>query len=202
MKKLYFLLIIIFEICTVNTSSLAAKKEYTPAVTNESSFTNIYNYTDPEKTNRGSAPSVFLSILKSLFIIGLLCAAGWIFLKWLATKQTSGEVNSEVFKVISRYTIAPGRSLCIVKILDSYAVVAFSENNISILKEIKDPAELDRVKQLDLSLTSKNLPLSFSDTFFSLLKTNSKQANSADNVLTFLKRQKEKLKRLNEGKKL
>jgi flagellar biogenesis protein FliO len=167
-----------------------------------------YNAPDTRGGAGRGAGSVFFSVVKSLFVIALLCGAGWIVVRWLSRKQFVGEVHSDAFRVIARHSVAAGRSLCVVRVIDSYSVLAFSESGVSVVKEITDRGELEKVKAMERELPAgTDRPPDFAETLTQALKSTGQafsggegKGRSADKILAFLRKQKERLSGMNGGK--
>lgn len=87
-------------------------------------------------TDRGSWISSWLSIG--------LCLAGGIWV-WRNRPGVADSVNGELWNVISHRSLDSRNSLILVQFADSLLLLGVSPNQISLLKEIEDPAQVAQV---------------------------------------------------------
>jgi flagellar biogenesis protein FliO len=199
--------LIIFFFLGLAALPLEAKKvPKAPASAESTNFTfdtNAYN-ADMVTDRRGEGGSVILSLLSSLVIIAVIAVGLYYFLKFIARKQNQGNVNRDIIRVIAQNSVAVGKYLTVVKILNTYYILGLAEGGVTLIREVTDRTEIDRLRELE---TQMPLPgagaASFQDYLkdvFSRLKKPDKSPGAKatpDRILGFLNTQKERLKRMN-----
>jgi flagellar biogenesis protein FliO len=171
------------------------------ASTNFTFDTNAFN-ADPS-VNRGGGGSVVLSLLSSLVIIGVIAAGLYYFLKFVARKQNQGNVNRDIIRVIAQNSVAVGKYLTIVKIVNTFYVLGLAEGGVTLIREVTDRAEIDRLRELETQIPVEAGAANFQDYLkdvFTKLKRPEKSPGAKatpDRILGFLNAQKERLNRMN-----
>lgn len=171
--------------------------------TNLSLDTNLLFYEEPVRGREEArgAWNIFVSVLRSLVVLGLLGGGAWVFLRWLSRRTVVPVEDSTAFRVVARHAVSPGRTLCLVRIVNSYVVLAFSEAGVAVVRELTDAAEVEKAKALEQALPagSERAP-DFGETLAAALRgaggAVTRPESSPDRILAFLKRQKDRLKRM------
>lgn len=163
--------------------------------------TNAFYYSEP--TTATKKPNFLWTIVKSLFWLGLFAVGLYYLFKYIMKKQNKGNVNNDSIKLIAQNSIALGKYVSIVKILNSFYVLGIADNGITLIKEITDKFEIDSLNvlssQLDASIKQK---LSFQESFQKIFnqfgnsaKKSSSKTSRQENF-KFMKKQQERLNKL------
>jgi flagellar biogenesis protein FliO len=80
----------------------------------------------------------------SNLLSGGLCLAGGIWI-WRGRLREQSAVNGELWSVISTRPLDSRHRLMVVRFADSLLLLSVSQNQVSLLKEIDDPAQVAQV---------------------------------------------------------
>lgn len=172
------------------------------AATNVSFDTNLFFYEEPVRSREEArgAWNVIGSLLRSLVVLAVLGGGAWVFLRWLSRRTVVPGEGTSVFRVVARHAVSPGRTLCLVRIFDSYCVLAFSEAGVAVVREVRDRLEVEKAREVEAALPAgaERAP-DFGEALASALRRAGeagKLGSSSDRILAFLRRQKERLRRM------
>ena len=201
-KKTYVLILGVIYFLFLLTLTVSAQNTTKTNSTNSLiKKTNAFYYSEPTKASK--KPNFLWTIIKSLFWLGLFAAGIYYLFKYIMKKQNKGNVNNDSIRLIAQNSIALGKYVSIVKILNSFYVLGVADNGITLIKEITDKIEIDTLNvlasQLDASIKEKQ---SFQESFQKILnqfgnsvkKPSSK--TSREENLKFMKKQQERLNKL------
>ncbi|MCK5683946.1 FliO/MopB family protein [bacterium] len=83
------------------------------------------------------------------FILSLIFVIMLIFpVIWLIKRLSIFGTKKDAIDVIDKKLIAPGIYIALTKILDKYYVLGLSSGSVSLIKEINDPDELEKIKKI------------------------------------------------------
>lgn len=94
-------------------------------------------------------------MMKTLFVLGLLAAGFYMFVRFIQQKSGIQLTGQSVVQVLSVVPLGPGKTLHVVDMAGKVFLLGVSENNINLLTEIKDKDEIDRIRLL----SSRSTPL-------------------------------------------
>jgi flagellar biogenesis protein FliO len=201
-------MLFLFAFCLAVPFAEAAGKKASPeaqvaATNNETYNTNLFLYTTPEQERKPF--SIFFTVLQTLVILVVVGFILYYFLKFIMRKQGTGNINKELIRVISQNSVAVGKYISIVRIMSHFYILSISDNQVALIERITERDEIDRLKVLE-----SELPVSQDITFADYLQELAKPiigkketvaGESSDGILNFLKKQKERLSKLNGEKK-
>ena len=87
-------------------------------------------------------PNYFTMILGLFVVILMIYITGFIYQKLTKVKLAKVNANNKA-QVISTTTLGQGRNLHVVKIGKEYCLLGSTQNNITFLKDVKMPDEID-----------------------------------------------------------
>ncbi|MDN6625699.1 MAG: flagellar biosynthetic protein FliO [Pisciglobus halotolerans] len=114
--------------------------------------------------NFGMGMGYVLKSIVALIIIIYLANVLLKYLNKLSTKQT------QMMVVIERMPVSKTASLCIVKIVETYYVISFSEGKTELLKTLSDE-ETMRVQKLQAEKETVKQTVSAADSFKTIFET-------------------------------
>jgi len=85
-------------------------------------------------------------IFKTLFVLGLMVCGFYYFFKFVTKKAGIQFMGQEVIQVLSIVPVGQNRFLQVVDLAGRVLVLGIAENNISLLLEITDRDEKDRIR--------------------------------------------------------
>lgn len=163
-------------------------------------------YLDQEFAPKEKEDSYWWMIFKSLIIIGSIVAGFYYFFKFV-TKQTGMSLRGEgVVDVMSTVPLGPNKFLQIVDVAGKILVLGVTDNNINLVSEITDKQEIDKIR-LESSKADIAKPGGFQehlskyiDTVVTKVSDSKKKLEKKtiqnDYDLNYLKKQKDRLKRI------
>lgn len=206
-RKLSFVLFLFalwMAVPVVDAAGKKAKPEAQVTATNNETYnTNLFLYTTPEQERKPF--SIFFTVLQTLVILVVVGFILYYFLKFIMRKQGTGNINKELIRVISQNSIAVGKYITIVRIMSHYYVLSITDNQVGLIERITERDEIDRLKVLESELPASQ-DITFSEYLQDLAKPiigkkDASTGESTDGVLNFLKKQKDRLSKLNGDRK-
>jgi len=214
----------IFVLCPINNSYSAEKAAATKKIADnqkkpvaaegesqtkdkpEASKDTLYEY---EKPTVEEESYVWL-IFKTLIVLGALICGFYYFYKFVTKKTGMQIVGREVIKVLSILPVGPNKFLQVIDLAGRVMVIGVSDSNINLITEIQDKDEIDRIRLL----SSKSTPVTtggFQDYISKYIskflnKESRSNLHGKEDVIyqdietdrmSYLKRQRERLKRIN-----
>ena len=82
----------------------------------------------------------------------MIYLTGFLYQKLTKVKFSKVDLNNKA-QIISTTTIGQGRSLHVIKVGNEYCLIGSTQNNITYLKDVKIPDEID--KQFDEMMKQK-----------------------------------------------
>jgi len=153
--------------------------------------------------------------IKTLFVLGLFGAGFYFFFRFVTKKMGVPRIGSSIVQMLSISPIGQGKFIQVVEVGGKILVLGITDNNISLISEITEKDEIDRIK-LNSSKSTSTKEASFQDfikdkvghlsDFLNKNKKSEKTklnkmnkfGNQDEKVrLDYLKQQKERLKKLN-----
>lgn len=98
-------------------------------------------------------------------VLGLVVAGAWAFKRF--APRTAGMFGSGTLKVLARTYLGPKQMVSLVSVPGRLLVVGSTQQSVSTLAEITDPAEMERV----LTVFERNSPKSASEAFKNIMAT-------------------------------
>lgn len=98
-------------------------------------------------------------------VLGLVVAGAWAFKRF--APRTAGMFGSGTLKVLARTYLGPKQMVSLVSVPGRLLVVGSTQQSVSTLAEITDPAEMERV----LTVFERNSPKSASKAFKNIMAT-------------------------------
>jgi len=92
--------------------------------------------------------SVIWMILKTLIVLGLFVGGFYMFYKFVTQKAGLQVSGHEAIKILSMIPVGPNRTLQLIDVAGKVYLLGISESGISMLTEIKDKEEIDRIRLL------------------------------------------------------
>lgn len=164
--------------------------------------------TDNNKTstdkNRSRLKIDYFSYIKIIIVlavvIALIYGLAYFLKKYLIAK---GEVGEGVTTVVS-HSLTPGKWIQIVNVFGKYLVLGVTNDKITLLTEITDPKEIDRIEMI-MSAKKAEEGSSFVDIISDILrgkfKKDVEEKNKFDyeeDSVDFLKKQRERIDRIKD----
>lgn len=164
--------------------------------------------------------SVIWMIFKTLIVLGLFVGGFYMFYKFVTQKAGLQVSGHEAIKILSMVPVGPNRSLQLIDVAGKVYLLGISESGISMLTEIKEKEEIDRIRLL----SSRSTPvkdLTFQDFISDQVgwvvdrfhdvkdkiserrdhssgKAKVQEISSKDFDMSYLDKQKKRLKTINE----
>lgn len=177
-------------------------------------------FEDKDFGPRMEEESVIWMIFKTLIVLGLFVGGFYMFYKFVTQKAGLQVSGHEAIKILSMVPVGPNRSLQLIDVAGKVYLLGVSESGISMLTEIKDREEIDRIRLL----SSRSTPvkdLTFQDFITDQVgwvmdrfnevkdKINERKNHGSGKVsvqeipekdfdMSYLNRQKKRLKNINE----
>lgn len=92
--------------------------------------------------------SVIWMIFKTLLVLALFVGGFYMFYKFVTQKAGLQVSGHEAIKILSMVPVGPNRTLQLIDVAGKVYLLGISENGISMLTEIKDKEEIDRIRLL------------------------------------------------------
>ncbi len=102
-------------------------------------------------------------VVPLVVVIGLVVVAAWAFRRF--APRTSSMFSSDLMKILARTYLAPRQVLYLVRVPGKVLVIGSTQQSLTPLAEITDPAEVERL----LALFEKNSPKGATETFRSFI---------------------------------
>lgn len=99
--------------------------------------------------------SVIWMIFKTLIVLALFVGGFYMFYKFVTQKAGLQVSGHEAIKILSMVPVGPNRSLQLIDVAGKVYLLGISESGISMLTEIKDREEIDRIRLL----SSRSTPI-------------------------------------------
>lgn len=112
------------------------------------------------------------------YVLSLLAVFGIVFLMaYIATKFLGGRFNARISghggRVLENLPLGPNRSVCIIEMADRVFLLGVTDQSITLLSEIIDPEEIERLRKKSRDFASDM----FSEEFGSLSSIMQKLSN-------------------------
>lgn len=193
-KKIYVILLLIFYSLFIYIHYSIAQttnKEIKKAETAPTEF----EYKKPEKVE---SPSYFVLLLKTLLILVIFGGGVYYIFKYLSKKQGIVPLSSNIIKLISTVPVGTNRFVQLIEVGTHYYLIGSTESGISLISEITDNESINMIKIQQ----NKIKPMQPRVTFIQFLKDlighiPKKEGKTERAGSGFLKRQKDRLKNLN-----
>lgn len=173
-----------------NTDSVTAVETTSTAAQDYESSTSYFNPAAATQ-NDGSnykAPSALWTIVKFVFFLALVVAAIYAVMHFFKKKSSVAQSEDDFLRRVSSLTLAPGKSVEIVTLLEKGYILGVTDGNISLISEIDDK---ELVNSLNLNFDKKQnikKPMNFSDVldmFTAKPKTSSEKKTKLNNSSLF-----------------
>ncbi len=180
------LFIIYIHYTTAQTTNKEIKKE---------TSAEKFEYEKPEKVE---SPSYFVLLLKTLLILVIFGGGVYYIFKYISRKQGFVPLSSNIIKLISTVPVGTNRFVQLIEVGTHYYLIGSTESGISLISEITDNESINMIKIQQ----NKIKPMQPKVTFVQFLKDlighiPKKEGKTEKSGRGFLKRQKERLKNLN-----
>ena len=130
----------------------------------------------------GSSPSTFGLIVRMIFVLAIVLALVYIVMRMM--RRTIGgmpDTDDPFLRKVSQVTLAPGKTVQVVTILDHAYIVGVADNSVNLLGEITDKEIVDSMNLLSDRNNRTKKPMSFSDVLDLFVNKNpSKKAGFSD----------------------
>lgn len=173
-------------------------------ITNKESITNqnqAFKYEQPTV----ESPSYFWLFIKTLFILAIFLGAIYLVFKYITQKQRIIPFTRDIIKLRSSVPLGTNRFIHLVEVGTHYFLIGSSDAGINLISELTDNESLNMIKA-QISKQPEFMPEKISfiqfikDILGSIPKKTTKDKTSAGvGDFSFLKRQKERLKNLNNN---
>lgn len=156
--------------------------------------------------------SVVWMIIKTIFVLVLFAGGFYMFFKFVSQKAGIHVSGQEVIQVLSTVSVGTNKFLQVVDVAGKVFLLGVSDSNINLLTEIKDREEIDRIRLL----SSRSTPVhetSFQEFVMGQIgwviekinekrgrgsrKTTVEEISQKEFDMTYLNKQKNRLKNLN-----
>lgn len=138
-------------------------------------------------------------IFKTIFALGIIGLAIFLVIKLFVRSHRNiiGGDKESIINILGNAPLAPNRYLQLVEIAQKVLLLGVTENNISILTEIKDKEQIDLIKAHQGRILSKEgFPFKFHlSKMLKKFKWEGNQVSFEDRV-NFMDKQKDRLKKL------
>ena len=81
-------------------------------------------------------------VIKSLLVLVLIIAGGWLVLRIIKKRQTPA-VDSDLFQDVATFPLGVGAVLKIVRLNNAYLVLGVSSNSVNLVCEVEDKETID-----------------------------------------------------------
>ncbi len=166
----------------------------------------LYNYERPT----AEEDSYGWMIFKTIIVLGLLVGGFYYFYRFVTKKAGIQLVGREVIKILSIVPVGQNKYLQVVDLAGRLMVIGVSDSGITLITEIKDKDEIDRIRLL----SSKSTPVQpggfqeYISRYISKLLGNKNHSGKRGNFeakyedvpidrMDYLKKQRERLKKIN-----
>lgn len=167
----------------------------------------LYSYEKPSVEEESYA----WLIIKTILILGFLVGGFYYFFRFVTRKTGIKTLGGDVVQVLSIVPIGQNRFLQIIDLAGRILVLGVTDASVNLITEIKDRDEINKIK-LESSKSKPIQPGGFQEYISSYItkllgkinvksKTHEEYKYDADDLdidrMNYLKRQKDRLKRLN-----
>ncbi|MDS1029538.1 flagellar biosynthetic protein FliO [Bacillota bacterium LX-D] len=94
---------------------------------------------------------LFAAILRIVIFLPIVAALAYIYVKYGLGKMSQYK-TSENLQVVDRVTLGPKANLFVVKVVDQYYLMSISEQQIQLLKELKNYPQTEDYIVKDLNV--------------------------------------------------
>ena len=130
---LFVYLVLVPNIVSANESAAAGKAPY-------------LEYKEPVISSANSSASTFFYVLSLIVVFALILLSAWFVSRLLGSKFGANSLSNSG-NVVGMIPIDASKKILFVQIDESLLILGVTEQNISILKEINDIEEIQRVKE-------------------------------------------------------
>ncbi len=127
------------------------------AAATDAKETGYLEYKEPVITAGSSTLSTFFYILSIVVVFLFVLAGAYFVSKYLGGKMGTGGLFGAP-NILGGMPLGQNKSLLFVKLLDTVLVLGVTEHNITLLKEISDEEDIERIKN-DFTKKSQNTSL-------------------------------------------
>lgn len=110
----------------------------------------LYSYEKPEVEEESYAWLIF----KTILVLGMLVGGFYYFFRFVTKKAGIQVLGKDVINVLSLVPVGQNKFMQVVEIAGRMLVIGVTDNNISLITEIDDKEEIDRIRLL----SSKSTP--------------------------------------------
>ena len=143
----------------------------------------------------GGSPSTLGLIVRMFFVLAVVLALVYVVMRMMRKAIGTPDTDDPFLRKVSQVTLAPGKTVQIVTILDHAYVVGVSDNSVNLLGEISDKELVDSMNILADKNAKTKKPMSFPDLLDLFVgKNSSKNTSFSDfskNAADSLKQQRE-----------
>jgi flagellar biogenesis protein FliO len=111
----------------------------------------LYNYDEPEVEE----PSYIWLVFKALFVLAIFGGGFYLFFKFINQKMGMPGVGRDVVRILASTPLGQNKFVQIVDIAGRVLVLGITEGNVSLITEITEKDQVDRVRLL----SSKSTPV-------------------------------------------
>jgi len=106
------------------------------------------NYTEKDFAPKTKEESYGWLVFKTIFVMGGLVAAFYLFFQFVTKKSGIQVMGQEVVQILSIVPIGQNKYLQVVDMAGKILVLGVSDNNINLITEISSKDEIDRIRML------------------------------------------------------
>lgn len=169
-------------------------------------------YTEEEFKPQVGEESYGWLVFKTIIILGLLVGGFYYFFRFVTQKAGVQVMGQDVFQVLSIAPIGQNKYLQVVDMAGKILVLGISESSVNLIMEIKDKEEIDRIRLVSsraVSVQRKGFQEMIAHQVGGIINRvaqgrggksgtlSSKEDFDSSVDLSYLKRQKNRLKKLN-----
>jgi len=118
----------------------------------------LYNYTPPvvEETSYGWL------VFKTFLVLLIMMGGFFLFYKFITSKTGIPNIGRNIVQTIAIAPMGPNKTIQIIELANKLMVIGVTDNNISLIKEITEKDDIDRIK-LQSSKTNPPMNTSFQE---------------------------------------
>jgi flagellar protein FliO/FliZ len=153
----------------------------------------------PGTANDSTSTFSTWNIIRMILVFITVIAAIYTIFYFIKKRTSAGLQGNNLIRILGSQPISSNRNLHLIKVGEQIFLIGSSENAVNLISEINDRESIDHLL-LEISGEESHDRKSFSDVFSGFFKptvaTNGSSMDSVTGSLSFMRKQKERLKRM------
>ena len=147
-----------------------------------------------EEINAEAADVTIWDFVRMILILVCVVAVIYFFFYLLKKGARKKNVDNDIIKMLDYKQLNNNKGLHLVEIGTDLLLIGSSDTNVCLIRKIEEKESIDKIK-LELSQRTEPKKQNFSDVLAKLFNQKKKEDN-VDDAIDFMKKQKDRLKRL------